>query len=44
MFLIGTKAMIPVVWHRVAKLITVSILEDLVLYRSLSLYHPVRIL
>lgn len=36
----GNKAMIPTIWHRVAKLVTVSILEDLGLWRSL-LYHTI---
>lgn len=41
-FLVQNKAMIPVVWHRVPELITVSILKHFGLYTSLSLYQMIR--
>lgn len=31
--------MIPVLWHEMAGLVTVFILEELRIYSSLSLYH-----
>lgn len=43
-FHIGNKAMITVLWHRIAKLATISILDNLVLYSSLSIYDTIVVL
>lgn len=42
--IIREKAMIPKIWPRIAKFVTVSIYENLTLYSSRSLYHTAVVL
>lgn len=43
-FLIRNKAIISVLWHQVAKNLTVQNLEDMRLYSSLRSYHAIIVL